>query len=143
VEARSSLAEGLIRRAAEESIGIILSFHDFRKTPSAEELDRLIEMTADKGDVVVKLATTLQEPGDADVLASLPGQHPGVALCVLGMGEGGEETRVTLPQHGSCLTYGYLDHSNAPGQPSCDELVSALTGRMPAYAADRRARRRV
>jgi 3-dehydroquinate dehydratase len=48
------------------------------------------------------------------------------SLCALAMGAMGPESRVLLPMAGSCLTYGYLDIANAPGQPSAEEIRAQL-----------------
>ena len=50
------------------------------------------------------------------------------------MGELGVPTRTAFPARGSCFTYGFLKSSTAPGQFSCDELITQLAATLPAYA---------
>ena len=59
-------------------------------------------------------------------LRSLFHENCPAALCVMGMGALGPQTRVEFPKLGSCLTYGYLDAPVAPGQVSARELMRQL-----------------
>nr|URC24566.1 major capsid protein [Myoviridae environmental samples] len=54
-------------------------------------------------------------------------------LCVIGMGALAQKTRVAFSTQGSCLTYGFLDASTAPGQMSAAELTTRLREALPAY----------
>ena len=42
------------------------------------------------------------------------------------MGPLGPASRLSLARAGSCLTYGFVDESNAPGQVSSAELMQKL-----------------
>ena len=45
--------------------------------------------------------------------------------------------RTLFPTLGSCLTYGYLDESAAPGQVAASELVEKLALLFPPYRLGR------
>lgn len=114
---------------------VIGSFHDFDRTPAAEDLGVVVQTGLQQGADVVKLACFIQDEKDEDRLLALVGQHTGAKLSVVGMGPRGGDTRVRFPCRGSCLTYGYLDRSAAPGQLHAGELRKKLAAACPAYAA--------
>ena len=69
---------------------------------------------------------------DVEILRQLLKGRWKVPLCVMGMGEFGAQTRVSLAVAGSCLVYGYLDKPMAPGQMAAAELVRQLRTTLPA-----------
>lgn len=126
VEYRSSLLAQTVAAANNCGTVVIASYHDFDHTPPAKELEEITARLGGlEGPLVVKIAAQVANASDLDVLRNFlhayEGRHP---LCLIGMGEAGVETRVTFPQQGSCLTYGHLDESTAPGQLSCQELMT-------------------
>ncbi len=80
------------------------------------------EATAADADII-KIAAVTQHEEDLARLESFLAAHRGAPLCLLGMGALGPESRKRLPAHGSCLTYGYVDEANVPGQLSSAELM--------------------
>jgi 3-dehydroquinate dehydratase-1 len=127
IELRSPLLETVCAAARRRQRALIVSHHDFLRTPPAHELRRIVFKAAEYGPVV-KVATLTQTEEDVATLRELLGQkHPG-ALCVLGMGPLGPRTRTEFPKLGSCLTYGYVDVPVAPGQIAAHELIRQLRG---------------
>jgi 3-dehydroquinate dehydratase-1 len=125
IELRSPLSSEVARMAAALAKGCVLSFHDFQKTLPLEELQSVVAEAQTLGGVT-KIATMIHSKDDVACLKSLlktPRQQP---LCVIGMGEAWTHLRVQLAELGSCLTYGYLDSSAAPGQISASALFVAL-----------------
>lgn len=106
---------------------LIGSFHDFEKTPSVDELNKVIEIGFANGADLVKIATLTETEPDVENLATLLRRNRELPLAVLGMGTLGPETRVQFPRIGSRLTYGYLDESAAPGQIFAGELQKKLS----------------
>lgn len=104
---------------------VIISFHDFVKTPSFDDL-KTIATKAAKHATIVKISTMVKSNNDLATLEKLLEGGVGVPLCVIGMGPFGTKTRITFPAHGSCLTYGYLDAPSAPGQLSAEMLSEQL-----------------
>ncbi len=68
----------------------------------------------------------IHSQADVDCLKALLAAPRRQPLCVIGMGENWARLRVDLARLGSCLAYGYLDSSAAPGQISAAELAQAL-----------------
>jgi 3-dehydroquinate dehydratase type I len=125
VEFKSSIAEAVCRAAKIEKKLCILSFHDFAKTPPLAELEAVVSEAGSLASIV-KITTMVQGKEDIETLETLLKHRLQVPLCVMGMGGLGSETRFRFPKLGSCLTYGWLDQANAPGQLSARELVRRL-----------------
>jgi 3-dehydroquinate dehydratase-1 len=136
VEARSPLAPTLATTAHAAGRTVVVSHHDFARTPPLAELERIVDGCRAAGADVAKLATTVVAPGDREALFELLRRRaPG--LCVIGMGADSEELRTLLPARGSRLAYAYLDAPTAPGQPSVAALDARLRVAAPGYAARR------
>jgi len=133
VEWRSPFARPVAARAKELGKLCVVSFHDFDKTPPAQELAAIIKAARKFADIV-KISTRLNNPAEEKILRSLLGKKWNVPLCVIGMGPEYAHTRVEFPRLGSCLAYGYLDHPTAPGQLSAAELTNLL-GKAPRKTA--------
>ena len=125
VELQSGLLPKLANLARIHQKTLIISTHDFVKTPSLNSLQTVV-MEAARYATIVKIATLITKPQDIDTLRELLAQNPETPLCVLGMGAAAHDTRTEFPKLGSCLTYGYLDEVAAPGQPSAALLKEAL-----------------
>jgi 3-dehydroquinate dehydratase I len=131
VELNSEIAEQVTKAARDKCKPAIVSFHDFAKTPSLDELNKIISRGQKIADVV-KISTMVRGAGDIAILEELLRMDREAPLCVIGMGDHARQTRVTFPLLGSCLTYGYLDKPTAPGQWSAAELVEELKKRLSA-----------
>jgi 3-dehydroquinate dehydratase I len=125
VELKSGLATSLRPLTNKEGKSLIVSFHDFERTPASSELEQIIRDAARHASVA-KVSTMAATGSDIEVLRGLLTRDWGVPLCVLGMGSLGASTRTDFPRLGSCLTYGYLDVPVAPGQLSARVLLDHL-----------------
>ena len=126
VEIGSELVKPLADEAHRAGKLVIGSFHDFNGTPDASTLRGKIQDGRAKGVDVVKLATMIRAEDDLEKLTALLAERDSGPLCLLGMGDRGADSRVTLALAGSCLTYGYHDLVNAPGQLSAGDLRDRL-----------------
>ncbi len=108
---------GSIAAAARaQKIGVILSHHDFKKTPPQKKLVALAKAAAHAGADIFKIATVTKTASDvAELLGFL---HAGarLPLSVMGMGRFGKVSRLLFAQAGSVLNYGFLDQAAVPGQ---------------------------
>lgn len=120
----------VVDRARENNVSVIVSTHDFEKTPPREELDRLLERACEHGDVG-KLAVTANSR--SDVLALLTATHEqtraGNTVATMAMGEAGRHSRAVAPLYGSRIGYAPVDpaKATAPGQYALEELRSLVT----------------
>ncbi|MFH0909377.1 MAG: type I 3-dehydroquinate dehydratase [bacterium] len=126
VEIGSEIIKPLADEARRAGKLVIGSFHDFEETPDEAFLRAKILDGRSKGADVVKLATMIQADADLVALRALLADASSGPLCLLGMGDRGAESRVSLAVAGSCLAYGYYDQANAPGQLSAGELRDRL-----------------
>jgi 3-dehydroquinate dehydratase I len=127
VELRSveALAD-VIAAARERKIGVIVSSHDFRRTPPTAELQRRALQARRAGAAIFKVATVTRTPADLTRLVALFANPSPVPLSVMGMGPLGKVSRLLFGRLGSRLNYGYLHHQNADGQWAARELKSRL-----------------
>ena len=119
-------ANRVITAAKEHNIIIILSSHDFEKTPSFDEMvERYKDMKERHADII-KLAVMPQNEQDVDNLleaVSLTYQtYPDIQIVGISMGKLGRRTRTEGYKYGSYLTFAIIDKASAPGQVSVDEL---------------------
>ena len=121
IEFRSPLLEKVSAFAASHQKALIISYHDFERTPPVVDLRQVIRKAANYG-TVVKIATLTQTEADLAALRELFTEQCSASVCLLGMGALGPVSRKLLPQLGSCLTYGDLDAPVAPGQVAAAEL---------------------
>jgi 3-dehydroquinate dehydratase I len=100
----------------ENKIPILVSSHDFRKTPSVSSLlKKLADMC--KYSKYVKLVTTARNPNDNFKVLSLYDNNINANLIAFAMGEHGISSRILCTLYGnSPFTYASLDNALAPGQ---------------------------
>jgi len=130
VEYASPFRDGIIRAAKDNDVKVIVSFHDFKKTPSKDEMPVTLNKMRETGCDIVKIAVTPNCMDD--VLALLAASTDfyktsfGFPAITISMGDLGKITRVAGGAFGSVLTFGALQKESAPGQlPS--ERLSEIT----------------
>jgi 3-dehydroquinate dehydratase-1 len=118
-------------RAASASCGVamILSFHDFRATPGADEIVARFVHAEQLGADIAKVA--VMPAGPSDVLALLgatqrASQAVGIPLIGISMGGIGVASRVFGWQFGSAATFAAGLGDSAPGQLAIEELRAVL-----------------
>lgn len=100
-------------KVIEKSNSSIISFHDFEKTPSVEELLEIVRREKEVGDIA-KFAVMPHNLEDTlKVFQVLLQVDDTIGIS---MGELGSYTRVTAGLFGSPITYASLDEGSAPGQ---------------------------
>ncbi|XRP96767.1 type I 3-dehydroquinate dehydratase [Methanocaldococcus sp. 16A] len=100
---------------------IIISYHDFEKTPSKDTLIDIVEKSLSIGDIA-KFATMANSKEDIINILDVINKYPGKIIGI-GMGEKGKLTRILGVYFGSILTFAsYKGKSSAPGQVDIDTL---------------------
>lgn len=119
---------------------IILSHHDFEKTPDDTELDAIVRAAARERPRWIKVATFANGLSDNLRIFSLLERHQGLALTAFCMGERGKAGRLLARRFGTGLDYASLDSDRptAPGQLTVAQWLRAtpgagVTGRTPLY----------
>ncbi len=116
---------------------LILSHHDFERTPPLDTLRTLFDTISTHAGAIPKIATMVHGPDDIARLEALLDHARPRPLCLIGMGPIGAPTRVTFAARGSCLTYGFLDRECAPGQWSAPALMAAVRDALGATSETR------
>lgn len=106
---------------------VIVSEHDFEKTPDLRALRLLAERAASQGADIVKIVTFAQVEEDAWRLLNFA-KGCGRPIVAFAMGERGAFSRIRACEYGSLFTYGYITAPVAPGQVSALELVEKIKG---------------
>jgi 3-dehydroquinate dehydratase I len=128
VELRSlSRFSGLVELAESAGKGVIISFHDFEKTPSLEELQEKVDRCRLKKNQIFKVASNVAQWAEVETLIRLLQQNPQLRIAAMGMGQFGKLSRLVLARLGSCLVYGSVGEAVAPGQWPVNELARLLS----------------
>jgi len=106
----------LVNYAHSHNVLVIISYHNFKNTPSIEELNDIIDRSFIWGADRAKITTTATIRADCARVMSLYEKHENlIAFC---MGEIGTITRVAAPLLGAEFTYAAISKAlaTAPGQ---------------------------
>jgi 3-dehydroquinate dehydratase type I len=105
---------------------LIVSHHDFRHTPSRQELIRLLNAAVSAGAQVTKIVTLARSQEDnLAILSLLPyARRRKLEIIAFCMGEQGKMSRVMAPSLGSLFTFAALEDGSesAPGQLTVREM---------------------
>jgi len=101
---------------------IIISEHDYQKTPSSDILHDMVKRAVDQGADIVKIAVMANSQEDVRRLFSFTLECK-VPVVTISMGPYGTVSRVIAPLFGSLFTYGYIENPVAPGQLSAKKLI--------------------
>ena len=118
----------VVHRAKKAGKRVIISYHDFSKTPDIAVMQNIISDCFDAGADIAKLAATPHSYEDALSLLQLTidcARAP-AQVCIIGMGGYGVHTRVIAPIYGSALAYTSVGAATAPGQIGIKELRGML-----------------
>ncbi len=96
---------GTIDRARRGKKTVILSFHDFKRTPATARLEALVTKAKSAGADIVKIAATPRSAADVLRLFELTRKHRRDHIVVIAMGALGSISRLLFPLAGSLLTY--------------------------------------
>ena len=122
-------AASSIAFARKANLPVILSYHNFQKTPSVKGLADIFDEMASAGGDVLKVAVMPQTAGDvlrlmtAALDAREKHQKPVIAIS---MGALGRITRAAASLFGSVATFSSLEKGSAPGQIDVEEMKHLL-----------------
>ena len=127
VELRSLRAlAAIIAKAHALGVGVILSSHDFQKTPADRRLQELLRAGQLANADILKIAAQTESPGDLARLLALFELRRRPRLSVMGMGALGKVSRLLFARAGSVLNYGYLGEPQVSGQWSAKLLKKRI-----------------
>ncbi|MBN1157320.1 shikimate dehydrogenase [Candidatus Woesearchaeota archaeon] len=100
----------------------IISYHDFKETPSLKELEKIHEKIKRLNPALIKIVTLANSINDNfRIFKLLEKKKNLVAFC---MGQKGEISRILAPKFGSSITFASLERNkeSAAGQLTIDEM---------------------
>lgn len=116
-------------------VALILSHHDFQRTPAVADLIEKMRAAEHGGADIAKVAVMPQTPGDVLLLleATLKASEKvGIPLITMSMGAAGAITRLCGWQYGSAMTFAVGSGRSAPGQIPIENLRAAMALLAPA-----------
>jgi 3-dehydroquinate dehydratase-1 len=128
VELRSArVFKSLLARARKQNVRRILSFHNFKSTPSPRSLRAKGALAKTHGADIFKIATRTDTLAELSRLVDFAlNKDVDLAVSAMGIGKLGAISRLLLARGGSVLSYASLYRSQIEGQLSLDVLRSAL-----------------
>jgi 3-dehydroquinate dehydratase-1 len=128
VELRSARAfKPLLAQARKQNVRVILSFHDFKSTPSSRSLRAKAVKAKAHGADIFKVATRADKPSElARLVDFITKKDLDLPISAMGIGRLGGLSRLLLARCGSVLNYASLQQSQVEGQLPIDLLRSAL-----------------
>lgn len=127
--AGETVVKEVLNLAHQNHVKVIVSNHDFEKTPNKEEmilrLQKMEEMDAD----ILKLAVMPKSSKDVLTLLSTTEEMCGdmaKPIVTMSMSEKGLISRIAGETFGSAITFGAAGKASAPGQIPAEELRKVL-----------------
>lgn len=118
----------LVKTAKENNVGVLCSYHNFKNTPSAENIIQLYNKACKIGADLVKLVFTPNAKTDVTNIlqAVVAVKSERTPSTIFGMGNIGQITRIVSPVLGSCMTYCAIrpDPTNGLSQLSLEDTVT-------------------
>ena len=124
IDSDTAYRNELIEYVRSSQTEVIVSWHDYKKTPSFAELGEIMSGCYKKGADVAKIACQVNSEEDNARLLSLYSMSG--RKVILGMGVLGKITRLAALKLGAEFTFVSLDDQNAtaPGQLTLDEFTT-------------------
>ncbi|WP_317368635.1 type I 3-dehydroquinate dehydratase [uncultured Tyzzerella sp.] len=124
------IVKQIVDKAHNANVKVIISNHDFSKTPDKEEIvKRLCKMQNLNADLP-KIAVMPKSIKDVFTLIYatyiMVDKYPKTPVITISMSKIGAITRIAGETFGSAITFGALDVSSAPGQIDVDKLYNIL-----------------
>jgi 3-dehydroquinate dehydratase-1 len=101
---------------------LILSYHDFEKTPCNEEIEQIFAEMVSNGADVAKVSFYANDYSDVQRLLCVAAKQP-IPTVAISMGDKGKISRVAGFVFNSIITYCALEKPFAPGQLTVKEAV--------------------
>ena len=120
----------IINEAHAAGAKVIVSNHDFAKTPAKDELVRRLRKMEDLGADISKIAVMPNSPADVVTLLTateeMTRNYAKKPIVTMSMGDMGVISRVAGEAFGSAITFGAAGHASAPGQLDASDLHDIL-----------------
>ncbi|TRN04012.1 type I 3-dehydroquinate dehydratase [Sulfolobus sp. F1] len=127
---QSDIFQEVVKNAKNNGVGVILSYHNFKLTPSMDELRRIVEEENYYDANVLKITTMISDVKDLLTLINLTYETRNKLkkpLIFIGMGNLGKISRILNVAFGNDIVYSHIGNSTAPGQLLLDDTKRLLS----------------
>lgn len=122
VEIKSRIAGEVIEHAKSRGRKVILSYHNFSKTPPLKNLEKIYEEGKKLKPDIIKIAVKVCSDKEFFTLLSFTHKYSKKTSLVITPMDVSPVERLMPLYFGSLFTYVSLGRATAPGQPSLDSL---------------------
>ena len=120
----------LVDLSHKNNVIVVVSNHDFEKTPDKEVLIKRMEKMIELGADIPKIAVMPNNNKDVltllDLTDTFSAAHPDYPIVTMSMDGRGVVSRIAGEIFGSAITFGCARKASAPGQIEAGELAMAL-----------------
>ena len=124
-------SDRLLAKVREKAVPCLMSFHDFKRMPSYDEMAGLLKEMAGKGADAGKIAVMASSEEEADRLIAVSRQMSyelDIPIVTIAMGEKGFISRIAGERDGSLMTFASAGRTTAPGQSDVRTMRRLLNG---------------
>lgn len=126
----NEVVKDIVNAAHDSKVKVVMSNHDFFKTPSQEEIVARLRKMQELGADLPKIAVMPQSKSDVLVLLSATNEmvenYAEGPIITMSMASTGVISRLSGEIFGSALTFGAAKKASAPGQIAVADLLKAL-----------------
>ncbi|MFW1937751.1 type I 3-dehydroquinate dehydratase [Acinetobacter baumannii] len=119
----------IVQKAHQKKVLVVMSNHDFQKTPSQDEIEKRLLKQDQMGADVLKIAVMPKSKQDVFTLMNATlkvSQQTTKPLLTMSMGQLGTISRVATANMGGGYSFGMIGQASAPGQIDVTKLKQIL-----------------
>lgn len=119
----------IVQKAHQKKVLVVMSNHDFQKTPSQDEIEKRLLKQDQMGADVLKIAVMPKSKQDVFTLMNATlkvSQQTTKPLLTMSMGQLGTISRVATANMGGSYSFGMIGQASAPGQIDVTKLKQFL-----------------
>ncbi|MDV8150933.1 type I 3-dehydroquinate dehydratase [Acinetobacter pittii] len=119
----------IVQKAHQKKVLIVMSNHDFQKTPSQDEIEKRLLKQDHMGADILKIAVMPKSKQDVFTLMNATlkvSQQTTKPLLTMSMGQLGTISRVASANMGGSYSFGMIGQASAPGQIDVTKLKQIL-----------------
>ncbi len=119
----------IVQKAHQKKVLVVMSNHDFQKTPSQDEIEKRLLKQDQMGADILKIAVMPKSKQDVFTLMNATlkvSQQTTKPLLTMSMGQLGTISRVATANMGGSYSFGMIGQASAPGQIDVTKLKQIL-----------------
>lgn len=124
------LVESIIKDAHDFGVKVVVSSHDFERTPARKEIITRLQRMQNIGADIAKLAVMPESKADVITLLSateeMASTYAAIPIVTMSMEKTGVISRICGEYFGSAITFGSASLASAPGQIPADDLFDIM-----------------